>query len=110
MTPYPTKTRLAFADDIAAGRIRWYNHDEPVAHHVITGFKVTSALVDFVAADLAHVPECPHGHSSLAELTPDGMAWVTRARTADDKIVKGGPVSTSPETGPGAASTVDGEL
>lgn len=100
--PYPTPTRLAFADEISHARIRWYNFVRPVAFHAVTGYRVTSALDEFVAAGLASVPACAEGSSSVAELTPEGMAWVTRARTADTKITAGGPVSTSPETGPGA--------
>jgi hypothetical protein len=99
--PHPTKTRLAFADEIAAGRIRWYNFVRPVAFHAVTGYRVTAALDEFVAAGLASVPACAEGSSSVAELTPDGMAWVTRARIAANEGF--GPVSTSPETVPAPA-------
>jgi hypothetical protein len=98
--PYPTKTRLALADEIAAGRIRWYNFVSPDAFSTITGRKCTAALDEFVAAvpPLASVPQCDAGSSSIAELTPEGMAWVTRARIRENEGF--GPVSTSPETGP----------
>ncbi len=83
MNLHPTKTRLAFADDLAAGRVRWYNFVHPDAFNTVTGRKCTAALVEFMAPNppLAHVPQCEAGSSSVAELTADGMAWVTRART-----------------------------
>jgi hypothetical protein len=108
--PHPSKTRLGFADEVAARRIRWYNHEPPVAHHTITGRKHTSDLDELVRAELAFVPPCPPGHSSIAELTPDGMAWVTRARTREPlrlgdafPELRAGPGSTSPEPGPPTA-------
>lgn len=85
MSLHPSKTRLAFADEVVARRIRWYNHEPPVAHHTMTGRKHTSDLDELVRAELAFVPACEPGLSSIAELTPEGMAWVTRARTADSR-------------------------
>lgn len=81
--PHPSKTRLAFADQIAAGRVRWHNFVTPDAYNQITGRKCIAALDEFLTAvpPLASVPECEAGSSAVAELTPDGMAWVTRART-----------------------------
>lgn len=79
--PFPTKTRLAFADQIAAGRIRWYNFLDPEAWHTISGRKHTADLDEFLRAGLAEVAPCPGGESTIAQLTTEGMAWVTRART-----------------------------
>ncbi len=83
--PYPTPSRLRFADQISLARVRWYNFVQPVAFHAVTGYRVTAALDEFVAAGLAFVPDCPEGESRVAELTPDGMAWVTRARTEEQR-------------------------
>lgn len=80
MTLHPTKTRLRFADQIGAGRIRWYNFLEPEAWHTITGRKHTADLDEFFRAGLAEVAPCPGGVSTIAQLTTEGMAWVTRAR------------------------------
>lgn len=85
--PYPTRTRLAVADEIAAGFIRWYNFDTPQAFHTVSGFRYTAALDELVAAGLARVPSCAEGASSIAELTDLAAQW------------RG---STSPEPGPAA--------
>jgi hypothetical protein len=73
--PYPTRTRLAVADEIAQGFIRWYNLDTPQAFHTVTGFKYTAALDELVAAGLARVPSCAEGASSIAELTDLAAQW-----------------------------------
>lgn len=79
--PYPTPTRLALADDIAAGNLA------PA---------VTARVAELAAAGLVHVD---------IRLTSEGMAWVTRARTRDS-----GPGSTSPEPGPQRACNCNPEL
>lgn len=86
--PNPTKARLAFAEEIRAGRIRWYNFESPQAFHTVTGFRYTAALDELVAAGLATVPSCAEGASSVAELTDLAARW------------RSGPGSTSPEPGP----------
>lgn len=64
---------------------------------------VTARTAELVGAGLAEIPDPPDDlPESMVRLTPEGMAWVTRARTRDAKISTEGPVSTSPETGPGA--------
>lgn len=98
MTPHPTPTRVAFARDIEAGRIRWYNFVEPVAHHTVTARKVTSALVEFVHAGLAQAPQCDEGLSSIAELTVEGRAWLLSVTAREGE----GPAATSPAAGPPA--------
>lgn len=110
--PFPTKTRLAFAVDIAARQVRWYNFVEPDAYNTVTGRKCIAALVELVTADppLAHVPQCDEGSSSIAELTPEGMAWVTRARTSKISTEGEGPGSTSPEPGPPADGAKRGAI
>jgi hypothetical protein len=89
--PYPTKARLAVAEAIEKGFIRWYNFATPQAFHTITGFKYTAALDELVAAGLARVPSCPEGSSSVAQLTDLAARW------------RAGPGSTSPEPGPAKA-------
>ena len=117
--PYPTKDRLKLAAAIAAGKVRHYPFQEPKTFNDITGGIVTSKVQLMLSAGLVEVPEPPAEHNySVVRLTPEGMAWVTRARTAElldeeitarltaaglehFKISTGeGPVSTSPETGP----------
>jgi hypothetical protein len=76
--PYPTPTRLALADAIAAGDVT---------------AAVTARTAELAAAGLVQVD---------VRLTPDGMAWVTRARTREQGE---GPGSTSPEPGPPTAQS-----
>lgn len=57
--PYPTPTRLRLADAAARGQI---------------ADVITARAAELVDAGLVRV---------VVELTPDGMAWVTRARTAE---------------------------
>ena len=89
--PFPTQTRLFFADEIAAGRIRWYNFVTPEARHTVTGRKHTAELDELVRAGIARVPSCAEGASSIAELTDLAIKWMRS---------KDGPGSTSPEPGP----------
>lgn len=97
--PYPTPDRLKLADAIAAGKVRHYPFQEPKTFNDITGGIVTAKVQFLLGAGLVEVPEPPAEYNyAVVRLTPDGMAWVTRARTS--KINAGGPVSTSPETGP----------
>lgn len=96
--PYPTPTRLVLADAIAAGDVT---------------AAITARTAELAAAGLVEV---------TVRLTPDGMAWVTRARTREpvseeamdaalvvlfNDLAENGPVSTSPETGPGACRRVE---
>lgn len=100
--PYPTKHRLRLADAIAANQVKHYHWINPWTCDTARDAAVTSRVAELVAAGLAVIPDPPDElPESLVRLTPEGMAWVTRARTADVKITAGGPVSTSPETGPG---------
>jgi hypothetical protein len=94
--PYPTPTRLRLADAIAAGQVKHYHWINPWTCDTARDAAVTSRVAELVAAGLAEIPAPPDDlPESMVRLTPDGMAWVTRARTAAE-----GPVSTSPETGP----------
>jgi hypothetical protein len=74
--PYPTPTRLRLADAAARGQF---------------GDVITARAAELVAAGLVEVS---------VRLTPDGMAWVTRARTSKISTEGEGPGSTSPEPGP----------
>jgi hypothetical protein len=79
--PYPTPHRLKLADAIAAGDVT---------------AAITARTAELAAAGLVQVD---------VRLTPDGMAWVTRARIRENEGF--GPVSTSPETGPPAGSLTE---
>lgn len=84
--PYPTPTRLRLADAIAAGHIRHYHWVNPQSIDTVRDVHVTWRLAELVAAGLAAFGERedPVLSWSTAVLTPDGMAWVTRARTAEE--------------------------
>lgn len=58
--PYPTPHRLKLADALAAGDVT---------------AALTARAVEFLDAGLVEVS---------VRLTPNGMAWVTRARTAEE--------------------------
>jgi len=95
--PYPTPTRLRLADAIAANQVKHYHWINPWTCDTARDAAVTSRVAELVRAGLAEIPDPSDDlPESLVQLTPDGMAWVTRARTREE-----GPVSTSPETGPG---------
>lgn len=133
--PYPTKTRLELADAIVARHIRHYHFIVPSTLDTARNREVTARVKEFVAAGLAEYGT-PDGDDvvrnwSTVRLTTEGMAWVTRARTSD-VIERGnaallealdeqidteanlaaikngteGPVSTSPETGPGGCTGI----
>lgn len=109
--PYPTPTRLRLADAIAAGKVLHYYWRTPVTFDIVTDNQVTARVDELVRAGLATITppatDTP-GEPGSVSLTPDGMAWVTRARTREplrfgDAFPAAraeGPVSTSPETGP----------
>lgn len=91
--PFPTPTRVAFAREVHARRIRWYNWLDPQAWHTVTGAKCTAALDELLRAGLAYVAPTPGGESTVAELAEAGIAHF---KIRDEA----GPGSTSPEPGP----------
>jgi hypothetical protein len=81
--PYPTPTRLRLADAIAAGQVKHYHWINPWTCDTARNANVSARVAELVAAGLAEIPDPPDDlPESLVRLTPDGMAWVTRARTA----------------------------
>lgn len=81
--PFPTPTRLRLADAIAAGRVRHYPFQRPQTFNDTNGQLVTAKVQLLLAAGLVEVPDPPADYNySIVRLTPEGMAWVTRARTA----------------------------
>lgn len=117
--PYPTPHRLRLADAIAAGQVTHYHWINPWSCDTARNANVSARVAELVAAKLAEIPAPPDEiPESLVRLTPDGMAWVTRARTREpvseeamdaalvavfNDLGENGPVSTSPETGPPAS-------
>ncbi len=82
--PYPTPTRLLLADAIAAGQVKHYHWITPYTCDVPRDRNVTSRVAELVAAGLAVIPDPPDElPESIVELTTEGMAWVTRARTGE---------------------------
>jgi hypothetical protein len=79
--PYPTPNRLKLVDEITRGEVRWYHFLLPQAINAVTDRTVTSRVAELVKAGLAQIPDGEAGRYSLVRLTPEGMAWVTRART-----------------------------
>lgn len=81
--PYPTPTRLRLADAIAAGEITHYHFLRPETRNTVTDGLMTMRVAELVAAGLAEIPPGDFFQTSKVRLTPDGMAWVTRARTGE---------------------------
>jgi hypothetical protein len=82
--PYPTKHRLSLADAIAAGQVLHYHWINPWTCDTARNANVSARVAELVAAGLAEIPDPPDDlPESLVRLTPDGVAWVTRARTGD---------------------------
>jgi hypothetical protein len=82
--PYPTPTRLRLADSIAVGQILHYHWINPWTCDTARDRNVTARVAELVAARLAEIPDPPDDlPESYVRLTPEGMAWVTRARTAE---------------------------
>jgi hypothetical protein len=88
--PFPTKTRLRLADAIAAGQVKHYHWEKPWSCDTVRDAAVTARVADLVAAGLAEIPDPPVYPwatytipESIVRLTPEGMAWVTRARTSE---------------------------
>lgn len=83
--PFPTKTRLRLADAIASRHIRHYHFITPQTLDTVRDATVTVRVAELVDAGLAEYGT-PDGEDevrnwSTVRLTPEGMAWVTRART-----------------------------
>jgi hypothetical protein len=99
--PYPTPTRLRLADAIAANQVKHYHWVKPWSCDIVRDANVTARVAELVAAGLAEIPAAGGNlPESFVRLTPDGMAWVTRARTSKISTEGEGPGSTSPEPGP----------
>ena len=83
---YPTKTRLLLADAIAANQILHYHWINPWTCDTVREAAVTSRVAELVAAGLAMIPDPPDDlPESHVRLTPEGMAWVTGARTGEQE-------------------------
>lgn len=80
--PYPTPNRLKLADAIAAGQVRHYPFQAPQTFNQTNGGLVTAKVQLLLDAGLVEVPEPSEHNYSIVRLTPEGMAWVTRARTS----------------------------
>lgn len=82
---HPTPTRLRLADAIAGGWVKHFHWIEPWTCDTARDAAVTARVAELVAAGLAEIPDPPDDlPESMVRLTPDGMAWVTRARTREE--------------------------